>query len=92
MNDIKKKIYDYIKQYKDTDILEYNEDWESEFIEPDWFYYADEFTLNITQDESDPDTVHVVAYAIKDIDGYIETDWSNILYRETMTVEKLERI
>lgn len=92
MNDIKKKVYDYIKQYKDADILEYNDDWESEFIDPDWFYYADDFTLNVTQNDDDPDTVTIVAYAIKNTDDYIETDWSNILYREVMTVEKLERL
>ena len=89
---IKEKVYSYIKDYKDADILTYNEDFESEFIEPDWFYYADDFTLNVTQDEDDPNKVYIVAYGLKNIDDYIETDWSTVLYREELTVEQLERI
>ena len=92
MSDIKEKVYSYIKAYKDADILTYNEDWESEFIDPDWFFYADDFTLNLTQDEDDPELVHIVAYGLSNIDDYIETDWSKVLYKETISVEKLENI
>lgn len=90
--DLKDRIYRIIKEYK-TEILEYNEDWESIIVDPDWFYYADEFTLNVNQDEDDHEVMHIRAYGVdKTETDWEQTDWDWVIYREDISVEKLERI
>jgi len=85
------RIYELIKEYK-TELIEYNEDWESEIVDPDWFYYAEDFTLNVSQDEEDPEVIHIVAYGVDWDDDMDHTDWDHVLYREDISIEKLERM
>ena len=88
---MREEIFKLIKQYK-HEIIERYDMYETPYI-GDWFYYGDDFTLNVYNDEEDGCNVIIVAYGtFLDDAGKDHTDWENTIYREVISTEELENL
>jgi hypothetical protein len=80
-------IYKLIKQHK-KEISEKVDLFDDEVFE-DWFYYADDFVLNV-HDYDEDGIIDIQAYGYTEDDLY--TDWGNLLFNEQITLEDLYKL
>jgi predicted AlkP superfamily phosphohydrolase/phosphomutase len=80
------KIFKLIKQYK-HEITEKVDLFDDEEVE-DWYYYAEEFVLNVHDYDQDG-VIDIQAYAYDSDDN---TDWSTILFNEQITLEEFNKL
>lgn len=83
---MRNKIYKLIKQYK-HEITEKVDLFDDEEVE-DWFYYAEDFVLNVHDYDQDG-VIDIQAYAYDEEDN---TDWSTVLFNEQITLEEFQKL
>lgn len=84
------KIFKLIKQYK-HEITEKVDLFDDEAVE-DWFYYAEDFVLNVHDyDEDGVIDIQAYAYDVDDL-GIRRTDWGTILFNEQITLEEFNKL
>jgi predicted AlkP superfamily phosphohydrolase/phosphomutase len=80
------KIFKIIKQYK-HEITEKVDLFDDEEVE-DWFYYAEDFVLNVHDYDQDG-VIDIQAYAYDVEDN---TDWGTMLFNEQITLEEFNKL
>ena len=85
-----KEIIDLVRDHK-FEIIERYDMYETPEIS-DWFYYAEEFTLNVCLDYEDETQIVIVVYGVDKEDDFEQTDWDHVLLRKYMLIEELENL
>jgi len=80
------KIYKLIKQHK-YEITEKVDLFDDEIVE-DWFYYAEDFVLNV-HDYDEDGVIDIQAYAYDEEEN---TDWSKVLFSEQITLTEFNKL
>ena len=84
------EIMGLVKAYK-HEIIERYDMYETPEV-GDWFYYSDDFTLNVCLDYDDETQVVIMVYGVDKQDDFEQTDWDHVLFREYISLEELENL